>query len=292
MTNDSTTMSSPITDVVVATVDNISDILTDDDYVKIAGVDCDGILRGKVIAKSKFLASATSGIAMSSAIFGWDMHDELYTTETTIATAEQGYADLLGFPDLVSYRRLPFDDNMPFFLIYFGAESSPVAACGRSMMRDISRKLENAGCQGLAGVELEFMNFQTPTQDGYLESGSAANMAAYLETHSPKGLQNISNGMFGYSVSRPEMYKDYFRQLLQQSKIFGCDIEGLHTESGPGVIEAVRVMWILPPVFYKTFSDCNCIPLGTQRQSTRADGGQSDTFQVSWLNTKINISLS
>jgi glutamine synthetase len=92
-------------------------------------------------------------------------------------------------------------------------------------------------------VELEFMNFRTPAEDGYTSSGGAANIAAYLETHSPRSLQTISNGMFGYSVTRPAMNKNYFRQLSLQSKTFNCAIEGLHTESGPGVIEAVRILY-------------------------------------------------
>ncbi len=132
-------------------VDNVAAVLAADSKIKIAGVDGDGVLRGKVLAKDKFLSGVHSGIAMSSAIFGWDMHDELYTTETAIATAQQGFADLLAFPDLSSFRRLPFEDNLPFVLVHFGAPSDPVAACGRSLLRALCQKLHDAGCQGLAG---------------------------------------------------------------------------------------------------------------------------------------------
>ncbi|KAL1867530.1 hypothetical protein VTK73DRAFT_4133 [Phialemonium thermophilum] len=222
---------------VVATVESIAELLAGDDKVKIAGVDADGVLRGKVIAKDKFLAGVTAGIAMSSAIFGWDMHDELYTTETCITSAVHGYADILAFPDLSTFRRLPFEDDMPFFLLHFGPESDSLPVCGRSMLRSLRQKLGDSGIRALAGVELEFMNFRTPSADGY-EGPGRANLAAFLRTHSPKGLQTMTDGMFGYSVTRPAMNKRYFRRLFDDALKLDCKIEGLHTESGPGVVEA------------------------------------------------------
>ncbi|OAA64745.1 Glutamine synthetase/guanido kinase, catalytic domain protein [Niveomyces insectorum RCEF 264] len=225
--------------VVVATADNIAELLAHDTKVQIAGVDCDGVLRGKVIAKDKFLSGVANGVAMSSAIFGWDMHDELHNPSTSLATAEQGYADILAFPDLSTFRRLPFDDDgLPFVLVSFGAASDPLPVCGRSMMRSLSQRLHDAGCRGLAGVELEFMNFRTPTEAGYNSPERSANIAAFLKTHSPKSLETITDGMFGYSVTRPVMNKRFFRQLFDQADQFRCGIEGLHTESGPGVVEA------------------------------------------------------
>ncbi len=95
------------------------------------------------------------------------------------------------------------------------------------------------GADVVFSVELEFMNFRTPTADGYHMPGGAANIAAYLEMHSPRGLQTISNGMFGYSVTRPAMNKRFFRELFDQAGQFDCAIEGLHPESGPGVVEVV-----------------------------------------------------
>lgn len=136
---------------VVATVDNIAALLANDTKVKVAAVDCDGILRGKVMSKEKFLSSVEYGFAMSSAVFGWDMHDEIYTTETRITTAEEGYADFLAFPDLSTFRRLPFEDDLPFVLLNFGPRSNPVPACGRSMLRSLCQRLSDAGYRGQAG---------------------------------------------------------------------------------------------------------------------------------------------
>lgn len=44
--------------------------------------------------------------------------------------------------------------------------------------------------------------------------------------------------MFGYSLTRTVHNKDYFYDIFETCSQFKCDIEGWHTESGPGVFEA------------------------------------------------------
>ena len=131
------------------TAANISEILQHDNKVKVAGIDCDGILRGKIMAKDKFLSSVGKGFGMSSAIFGWDMHDELYTTDAQ--SAQAGYADFTAIPDLSSFRRIPWENNIAFFLLRFVAEGKPVFADGRSMLQALSSKLKSMGWKSLAG---------------------------------------------------------------------------------------------------------------------------------------------
>lgn len=57
----------------------------------------------------------------------------------------------------------------------------------------------------------------------------------------PRALRPLTGGMFGYSVSRPMMNKEYFHSIYDGAKELGCPIESWHTESGPGVYEAVRI---------------------------------------------------
>ncbi|KAJ0332512.1 hypothetical protein COL922a_011416 [Colletotrichum nupharicola] len=49
----------------------------------------------------------------------------------------------------------------------------------------------------------------------------------------------LSSGMFGYSTSRPIASKKYFHEIFDFSKKANCGLEGWHTESGPGVYEAL-----------------------------------------------------
>ena len=44
--------------------------------------------------------------------------------------------------------------------------------------------------------------------------------------------------MFGYSVLRAGLNRDYFTALMDDLLEFGVPLEGLHTETGPGVYEA------------------------------------------------------
>jgi glutamine synthetase len=47
----------------------------------------------------------------------------------------------------------------------------------------------------------------------------------------------MTPGMFGYSVLRASHGQGFFRAMLDELPRFGIPIEGLHTETGPGVLE-------------------------------------------------------
>ncbi|OJJ05059.1 hypothetical protein ASPVEDRAFT_55083 [Aspergillus versicolor CBS 583.65] len=221
------------------TVEDLPRLLATDIAVKVAGIDCDGILRGKVMHKDKFLGIAEKGFGFSSAVFGWDMQDVLYSNDAKIASPEEGYVDFIAVPDLSTFRRIPWEDDIPFFLVRFVQNGEEVVADGRNMLKEISDRLEEANCQALAGVELEFMNFQTPSQDGYGQGqGQIHDLAAFLENNPPRALRPITSGSFSYSATRPVAFKEYFYDVFNTSCQFNCPIEGWHTEGGPGVYEA------------------------------------------------------
>ena len=133
---------------------NISKVLENDDKVKVAGVDGDGILRGKIMSKDKFLSTLKTGFGFSSAVFGWDMHDQLYTTDAKIASPDSGYTDFLAIADLGSFRRISWEDNIPFFLLNFTVDGAPVSVCSRSMLRSLRTELSAAGYSALAGGKI------------------------------------------------------------------------------------------------------------------------------------------
>jgi glutamine synthetase len=136
------------------TAESLPNLLANDIKVKVAGIDSDGVLRGKVMAKEKFLGIAEKGFGFSSALFGWDMHDMLWTTEARVAPPESGYADFLAVIDLNTFRRLPWEENIPFFLVRFLDDTRPVSADGRSMLRSLCDKLTGEGVCALAGGNL------------------------------------------------------------------------------------------------------------------------------------------
>lgn len=135
------------------TADDLPRLLADDHCVKLAGVDVDGILRGKVVSKKKFLSVASAGFGFCSVIFGWDMHDKTYMRELKISNAENGYRDMLAIPDLQSFRRIPWEENIPFFLVTFHDPDTkkPVCACPRGLLQGQLDRLRSKGYGAMAG---------------------------------------------------------------------------------------------------------------------------------------------
>ena len=135
------------------TTETLPRLLENDTKVKVAGVDVDGILRGKLMSKNKFLSIAENGFGFCSVIFGWDMHDQTYFKELKISNAENGYRDVIAVPDLNSFRRIPWEDNVPFFLVSFRDPDTegPLSACPRSLLKTVVDKLKDESMEAMAG---------------------------------------------------------------------------------------------------------------------------------------------
>ena len=61
------------------TAETILEELKDDNKVKLAGLDVDGMLRGKMISMTKFksIVGGGGGFGFCSVVFGWDMLDKV-----------------------------------------------------------------------------------------------------------------------------------------------------------------------------------------------------------------------
>ncbi|KAF9014102.1 hypothetical protein BDQ17DRAFT_1296282 [Cyathus striatus] len=205
------------------TLQQLEDFLKDDIKVKVA---VDGILRGKFMSKEKFLSAASSdGFGFCSVIFGWDIHDTVYSRELLISNKANGYRDIIAYIDLSTYRRIPWENNVPFFLVSFLDPDTrePLSVDPRGVLKTISEQAENIGRQCYAGVEYEYFNFKESAQ-----SVADKNFA---------NLQPLTPGMHGYSLLRTQLNNDYFLALFDESAKFDVNIEGHHTETGPGVLE-------------------------------------------------------
>ncbi|KAA8904977.1 hypothetical protein FN846DRAFT_983919 [Sphaerosporella brunnea] len=215
------------------TIESITAQLQDDDKVKLAGIDADGMLRGKIISKKKFLSVLSSGFGFCSIVFGWDMHDRTYFQELSVSNAANGYRDILAKIDINTFRRIPWEQNavngrgIPFFLVSFHDPETqePIAPCPRNLLASIVSKLQTSfGWKAMVGVEYEFYNFKETSKS--------------LQGNKGQGLEHLTPGMFGYSVTRPTQNQEFYYGVFDACKKFNVDLEGWHTESGPGVYEA------------------------------------------------------
>ncbi len=53
-----------------------------------------------------------------------------------------------------------------------------------------------------------------------------------------RDLKSLTPGFFGYSVLRSSVHAEFYRDLLALCSDMRFPLEGLHTETGPGVLEA------------------------------------------------------
>ncbi|CAN5512031.1 glutamine synthetase [soil metagenome] len=192
--------------------------------VKIAYPDMDGILRGKYVSTEKFLSSIESGSAFCNVIFGWDSNDVAYDN-VAYTGWHTGYPDTPARIDLTTFRKIPWEHDVPFFLgEIMEPEGKPSPVCPRQLIKKIVGDSVKAGFVPIFSQEFEWFNFA--------ETPQSARDKKY------KDMTPITPGMFGYSILRSTLQNPFFTDLFDMMKKFDVPLEGLHTETGPGVLEA------------------------------------------------------
>lgn len=191
--------------------------------VKLAVTDLDGVLRGKYVSRKKFLSALEKGFGFCDVIFGWDSADELYARDSYTGWAT-AFPDAWARVDPTSCRVLPLEDRQSaLFLADFEGHRA-ASVCPRALLKRILARAESLGLQAHAAAEFEFFLFNE-TPDTLAEK-------AY---RSPAPM---TPGNFGYSMLRNSTHAELYHQLLDTCRAMGLPLEGLHTETGPGVLEA------------------------------------------------------
>jgi len=195
--------------------------------VKIAGVDLDGVLRGKYVSLDKFASVARGGLGFCDVVFGWDVADELYDN-AQVTGWHTGYPDLQARVDLSTARMIPWEPATAAFLLDFVMpDGSDYPPSPRALLRRVGQRARKLGFLPKFGSEYEFFIFrETP---------------ASLRAKGFQNLEPLDPGMFGYSWLRTSQSSDLCTRLLDGCNAFGLEVEGFHTETGPGVYEiAIR----------------------------------------------------
>ena len=192
--------------------------------VKVGGFDIDGVLRGKYISVEKFWSALEKGFGFCDVIFGWDIDDQLYDN-VKVTGWESGYPDALARIDPSTMRVLPYAPDTAHFLVDFytqAGERHP--ACSRGLLKTVEKQAAEAGFRSKFAAEFEFWVFQE-TPDTLHEKGF-------------RNLRTLSPGMFGYSWLREGQHQLLVDDILDTCAAYDIELEGLHTETGPGVWEA------------------------------------------------------
>jgi glutamine synthetase len=191
--------------------------------VKIAIADIDGILRGKYISTEKFLSVVDSDTSFCDVIFGWDSSDAAYDN-VSFTGWHTGYPDAGARIDLTSFRKIPWENGVPFFLAELIQSKNKTNPCPRSLLKKILADAVSAGFLPLFSQEFEWYNFAETLQS--------------IQEKQFRNLQPITPGMFGYSILRGSQQNQFMSDLFELLNRFDIPIEGLHTETGPGTYEA------------------------------------------------------
>jgi glutamine synthetase len=91
----------------------------------------------------------------------------VYSRELLISNSANGYHDLIATIDLSTFRRIPWENNVPFFLVSFldPETKAPISVCPRGVLRKLIGKAEQCGWQCVAGIEFEVRDLKLRQHD-------------------------------------------------------------------------------------------------------------------------------
>lgn len=190
-------------------------------HIKVGVFDVDGIMRGKYMGREKFESALDGGFGFCDVVLGWDANDQLYDN-VKYTGWHTGYPDAPVRIIPESCRPLPFEDDGLFFLCEFAPPAD--ALCPRGVLRRVIERGRKMGFEAYAGLEYEFFVFD--------ETPESVRQKNYRD------LKPMAPGFFGYSMIRNSVHSEFYRMLLELAEQMDFPFEGLHEETGPGVLEA------------------------------------------------------
>lgn len=191
--------------------------------VKLGGFDIDGVFRGKYISLEKFMSAVEGGLGFCDVVFGWDIADVLYDN-AKVTGWHTGYPDAHATIDLSSMRFLPWEPGTAAFILDFvNADGTPFPASPRQLLQKVTERAEAMGYLPKFSAEFEYFIFKETPES--------------LRAKGFKDLTPLSPGMFGYSWLRSSANQELVHAIIDGCRGFDVPIEGMHTETGPGVYE-------------------------------------------------------
>jgi glutamine synthetase len=168
--------------------------------VKLAVIDIDGVLRGKVVSFEKFVSAVEKDIGFCDVVFGWDAADAAYDN-AAVTGWHTGYPDSMATIDLQTFRQIPWENDLPFFLADFSNDKNNLAAvCPRTLLKKLRQQAVKAGYIPYFSQEFEWFNFIDNREELYKNNF--------------RNPQPMTPGMFGYSVLRASQEGSYFHDLF------------------------------------------------------------------------------
>jgi glutamine synthetase len=216
-------------------------------------------MRGKYMSRDKFFGALDKGFGFCDVVLGWDSADQLYDN-VSYTGWHTGYPDAPVRLLPQSCRDVPFEGDMLLFLGEFIEAAE--CLCPRGMLRRVVDRAREMGYEPYAGMEYEYFVFD--------ESPESVREKHY------RNLKPMAPGFFGYSVIRNSVHSEHYLETLELCEKMRFPLEGLHEETGPGVMEAAiavddAINAADKAALFKTF-----IKIHAQRR------GRMATFMAKW----------
>ena len=228
-------------------------------HVKVGVFDIDGVMLGKYMSRSKFFSALEHGFAFCDVVLGWDSKDKLYDN-TKYTGWHTGYPDAHVRIVPQSCREVVFENNQLLFIAEFDGPAEKL--CPRAVLRRVIEKAAMMGFEAFAALEYEFFLFDE-TPDSVRAKGF-------------RHLKPITPDNFGYSIIRNTVHAELYHQILNMGEVMDFPIESLHTETGPGVIEAAIAVDNATAAGDKAALFKTCMKILAQRNDMMA------TFMAKW----------
>ncbi len=191
-------------------------------HVKVGVFDNDGVLRGKYMGRDKFFAALDKGFGFCDVVLGWDSNDQLYDN-VTLHRLAHGVPGRSGPGTAVDLSR----------------------CAARRKHAAVPQRVRRAGRGGLSARACCARCSDGPrtwgTKSALQPSSSSSCSKRRPESVRAKGyrdLKTMTPGYFGYSALRSSVHAEFYHQLLDLCGAMRIPLESLHTETGPGVLEA------------------------------------------------------
>lgn len=184
--------------------------------VIVAGTDPCGVLRGKRLTVPYFYKAVDQGVNFSSYLLSTTTMDEVLP-----GLFDGGVPDVMGVPDLASFRLAPWEKGAAICLMdWHNPDGTPSPLCPRSELKRQVARLREEGLIESFAMEFEFYLLKTPIAE--------VRQGAWGEPAFP------SRDIHCYSV-----YEGHFWEPIVSAvrEYFPTEVEGCLPEWGPGQFE-------------------------------------------------------
>jgi len=205
------------------------------ELVRFSFADQHGVLRGKTVLAKDAPALIRAGVTMTTTLLAKDTAHKtawpVFTPGGGFGMAEmQGGGDFVMVADPATFRVLPWADNTGWLLcdIYF-SNGKPVPFSTRQVLRDALARLQRAGFDFLAGLEVEFHLFK-------LENARLAPADATWPPVAP-AVSLLNQGYQYLTESRFDQLDTALAPIRRGIAALGLPLRSLEVELGPSQCE-------------------------------------------------------